>query len=67
MRNKYIVLCLMAVAILGAPLFGQTEGSLSDKVSFELEFNAPILTADSERVVDSMHGMIPAWTGQNSA
>jgi hypothetical protein len=45
----------MAMAILGAPLFGQTEEPV-DKVSVELEFNAPLLTADSEGVVDSLHG-----------
>ncbi|MDR2537743.1 MAG: hypothetical protein LBC46_05505, partial [Treponema sp.] len=54
MKNKSIVLCLMAAVLLGAPLFGQTGESLADKVSFELEFNASIVSADSEGVVDSM-------------
>jgi hypothetical protein len=44
----------MAVILFGAPLFGQTGESLADKVSFELEFNASILSVDSEGVVDSM-------------
>jgi hypothetical protein len=44
----------MAVVLLGAPLFGQDGEPLADKVSFELEFNASIVSADSEGVVDSM-------------
>jgi hypothetical protein len=44
----------MAVVLLGVPLFGQTGESPADKVSFELEFNASVLSADSEGVVDSM-------------
>jgi hypothetical protein len=54
MKGKCSVLCLMAVVLFGAPLFGQTGESLADKVSFELEFNASVLSLDSEGVVDSM-------------
>ena len=53
-KNRCIVLCLMAMVFLGAPLFGQTGESPADKVNFELEFNASVLSADSEGVVDSM-------------
>jgi hypothetical protein len=53
-KSKCIVLCLIAVVFFGAPLFGQTEKSLADKVNFELEFNASVLSVDSEGVVDSM-------------
>jgi hypothetical protein len=53
-KNNCIVLWLMAVVLLGAPLFGQTGESLADKVSFELEFNASVLSVDSEGVVDSL-------------
>jgi hypothetical protein len=44
----------MAMVFLGAPLFGQTGESPVDKISFELEFNASVVSADSEGVVDSM-------------
>jgi hypothetical protein len=44
----------MAVALLGAPLFGQAGDSLPGKASFELEFNASVLSVDSEGVADSM-------------
>jgi hypothetical protein len=44
----------MAMALLGAPLFGQTGESLADKVSLELEFNTSVLSVDSEGVVDSL-------------
>jgi hypothetical protein len=53
-KNNCIVLCLMAVVFLGAPLFGQPGESLADKLSFELEFNASVLSIDSDGVVDSM-------------
>jgi hypothetical protein len=38
----------------GIPLLAQTEKSLTDKVSLDLEFNASILSANSDGVVDSM-------------
>jgi hypothetical protein len=51
----------MAMVLSGAVLFAQTDRkfeeaapSIADKVNFELEFNASILSADSEGVVDSM-------------
>jgi hypothetical protein len=53
-KNRCIVLCLMAVVLLGAPLFGQTGESLADKVNLSLEFNASVVSANSEGVVDSM-------------
>jgi hypothetical protein len=40
--------------LAGVSLFAQTEKSLADKLSFEFEFNASILSADSEGVVDSL-------------
>jgi hypothetical protein len=53
-KNRCMVLCLMAVVLLGAPLFGQTSESLADKVSLALEFNGSIVSVDSEGMVDSM-------------
>jgi hypothetical protein len=53
-KHKRVVLCLMAMVLMGASLFAQTEKSFADKVSFELEFNASALSVDSEGVVDSM-------------
>jgi hypothetical protein len=52
--KKKNVLCLMAAVLIGMPLFGQTGESPADKVSFDLEFNASVLSADSDGVVDSM-------------
>ncbi|MDR1324431.1 MAG: hypothetical protein LBK00_00155 [Treponema sp.] len=52
MRNKYIVLCLMAMVLIEAPLVAQE--SVTDKVSFEMEFDASVLSVDSDGVVDSM-------------
>jgi hypothetical protein len=54
MTNKGIVLCLAAAILTGAALFAQTGEGIADKLSFEFEFNASILSADSEGVVDSM-------------
>jgi hypothetical protein len=54
MRIKCIVLCLVVMILPGAALFSQTEESLADKVSFELEFNASVVSFDSEGVVESM-------------
>ncbi|MDR1588297.1 MAG: hypothetical protein LBS57_12640 [Treponema sp.] len=53
MRIKCIVLCLVMI-LPGAALFAQTGEGLADKVSFELEFNASVVSFDSEGVVDSM-------------
>jgi hypothetical protein len=45
----------MTVILLGSSLFAQEESpSPADKVSFSLEFNASVLSIDSEGVVDSM-------------
>ncbi|MDR2053732.1 MAG: hypothetical protein LBP80_09985, partial [Treponema sp.] len=54
MKNKCIVLYLAAAVLAGTHLFAQTGKSPADKVSFALEFNASVLSADSEGVVDSM-------------
>lgn len=56
MKNKFLVLCLMALVSV-ASLYAQEDDLKSDqkdKLSFELEFNASLLSADSEGVVDSM-------------
>jgi hypothetical protein len=42
------------MVLAGAHLFAQTGESPADKVSFALEFDASILSVDSEGVVDSM-------------
>jgi hypothetical protein len=44
----------MALVFASVALFGQADKSPADKVSFELEFNASVLSVDSEEVVDSM-------------
>jgi hypothetical protein len=61
MKKKCIALYLMVTVLSGAALFAQTDKkfdeaalSIADKVKFELEFNASILSVDSEGVVDSM-------------
>jgi hypothetical protein len=42
------------VILAGAPLFAQTEGGIADKLSFDFEFGASVLSVDSEGVVDSL-------------
>jgi hypothetical protein len=61
MKNKSIVGCLAALVLMfgldgggGEDLLFAQSDKPSDKVSVEVEFNASILSADSEGVVDSM-------------
>jgi hypothetical protein len=48
------VLCLVAMILPGAALSAQTGEGLADKVSFQLEFNASLISADSEGAVESL-------------
>ena len=57
MNNKVFSRGLAAIVLMGASLFahGDEEAvSIADKVHLSLEFNASILSVDSEGVVDSM-------------
>jgi hypothetical protein len=49
MKNKSIALCLMALVLTVVSLYAQ-----EDKLSFEMEFNGSLVSADSEGVVDSL-------------
>jgi hypothetical protein len=53
MKNKGIVLCFLAALLPGAVLCAQEEKSFADKLSFSLEFEASVLSANTEGVVDS--------------
>jgi hypothetical protein len=50
MKNKCAALCLLAMFLTGGLLFAQEEGSLADKLSLSLEFEASILSANKDRV-----------------
>ncbi|MDR2796319.1 MAG: hypothetical protein LBB47_06390 [Spirochaetaceae bacterium] len=62
MKKKSMALCFMAIILGGGGgLFAQADkkfeeaaSSIADKVKFGLEFNASILSANSEGVVDSL-------------
>jgi hypothetical protein len=49
MKNKGIVLCLMALVLTVLSLDAQ-----EDKLKFEFEFNGSLISADSEGAVDSL-------------
>ena len=57
MKTKFFVQGIAAIALLGTAFFvhAETEAvSIADKVHLAVEFNASVLSADSEGVVDSL-------------